>query len=79
MKVRDLKKWLESLDPDLRIIMYTEDEEFVREGHIFTLFDATGIDVTNAELTRIDEAPSLKFGATDASVKIAVIEMTSMF
>ncbi len=78
MKIHELKKQIDNLDPDLEIIMYTEDEEFSREGHVFTLFDFIRIDATNAEFTRIDEVPSLKFGATDASMKIAIMEITSM-
>jgi len=73
MKVRELKKRLESLDPNLKIVIYTEDEELVRGGHKVNVFDVIGIDENNAELTRIDEAPSLKFGISDTSVKIATM------
>jgi hypothetical protein len=79
MKVHELTKRLENLDPDLEIIFYTEDEALVREGHHFTIFDAMGIDITDAELTRVDGVPSLKLGATEASMKIATIEITSIF
>ena len=79
MKVYELKKQLEKIDPELEVIFSTEDKDFLREGHRFTLFDFIGIDVTEAEFTRNNEIPSLKLGKSHYSRKLAAISITSEF
>jgi hypothetical protein len=79
MKVRELIQKLRSLDDNLEVVCWTEDEDFVGEDAPFRLFQITSIDVTHGEPTRIDGVPSMKIGKSQRSIGHVVIDITADF
>ncbi len=80
MKVKDLQEKLANLDPQLEVICYSEDEEFLPTRHSFRIFDIMGVDDFNGEKNRgKDSIPSIKFGRTKHSRKYASITITTDF
>ena len=80
MKVRELQERLAKLDPELDVLCYTEDEEFVPKGRGFVLLDPVSVDRAEAESLRLkDGTPYLKFDKTEASQVVAILEVTSDF
>lgn len=80
MKVKELLAKLKARDPEQDVICYSEDEEGLPEGHGFRLFEINGIDVTDAEKTRLDDGtPYLKLGKTAHSRRQVLIDITSDF
>ncbi len=84
MKIKDLKKILESVDPELDIIGYTEDSNVLDDGMDFRVFsfEQTDISVQDVETTRLDdqlETPSLLFKKSEYSRKFALLHINSIF
>jgi hypothetical protein len=80
MRVRELQEALSKLDPDLRVVAYTEDETMLPQGHLFRLLDIEYVDTAEGELTRGDYGvPSMRFGKSDLSCVIATLGVTGSF
>ncbi len=80
MKVRELQKYLSTLDPELDVLCYCEDETLLVEGRFFVLFDILAVETTKAERCRLkDGTPYLKFGRGPASAAMAILEVTVNF
>lgn len=80
MKVKELIKRLESLDPDLDIYGYTEDELFTKQRKPFYIFEIDSVDVKIAETSRDgNRAPVITFGESENSRKLAFISITIDF
>lgn len=78
MKIRELQEQLGKLDPELKVLCYSEDEKLLSEGRGFILFDVSAVSTTEAEMLRLDDGtPYLKFGKGPTSVTIATLEITS--
>jgi len=78
MKVKELLEKLRAFDPDQDVICYCEDKGLTTSGHGFRLFEISNVDMQEAEKTRCEDGvPSLKFGKTEHSVAIVLIEITS--
>lgn len=80
MKVKDITDKLNKLDPDMDVILSTEDENLLKEGTLFTLFEIQSIDVAEAEKIRTEShQPYLKYGKSEYSKKLIVIDITTDF
>ena len=80
MKVKDLVKQLNKLDPELEVLCYSEDNDLLASKHGFRLLDINGVSIIEGEKRRgDDQIPSLKLGKTSLSQKHVVIEVTSDF
>lgn len=79
MLVKDLIEQLQKLDPRLDVLCYAEDNELLKSGHGSVFFEISAVKATDGEFCRIDERPCLKFGKSELSEKVAVIEITSDF
>lgn len=80
MKVKDLIKKLESLDPNMDIYGYTEDESLAKQGKLFHIFELDSIDVNIATTFRDrNGAPAITFGEGENSRKLAFINLTTDF
>jgi len=80
MKVRELQKQLNKLNPELEVVCYSEDEKLLVEDLGFILLDVLGVNITEAERLRLDDGtPYLKFGKGPAASAIATLEVTTVF
>ena len=80
MKVKELQKMLSNLDPELDLICSTEDEKFLDENELFKLFEIDNISKSEAERLRTDtREPTLKFGKSEASSEIGIVNLISDF
>jgi hypothetical protein len=80
MKVKDLVTKLQTLNQNLDVIGYTEDETRRRNGHEFRLFEIEYVDVGEGEWTKHEDGvPSMKFGESDLARKVAFLHITSDF
>jgi hypothetical protein len=80
MKVKELVARLNTLDQELQILCYTEDEPLLAEGHSFRLLDIESVDVSEGEMRRGgDNLPTLKLGKGPSSVKLAMISVVGEF
>jgi hypothetical protein len=80
MKVKDLQKMLANLDPELFLVCSTEDEKFLSGNEIFKLFEIDSITASEAEMFRDDNrVPRLKFGKSEGSQPIGIINLISDF
>lgn len=80
MKVKDLLDKLSQLDPELKLVLSTEDEEIVASDELFKLFDIENVSVMDAEPVRSkDRKPTLSIGKSDQSEPIAIIKIVSDF
>lgn len=80
MKVKELIAKLEKLEPDLEIYGYTEDESLAKPNKPFYVFDINSVDVQVAETFRDeDRSPSITFGESKNSRKLAFINVTTDF
>jgi len=80
MKVAQLIDKLQSFDRELEVFPYTEEPEFVAEGHSFRLFHIEGVDVAEGELSKAsDGVPSVKFGKSPKSRGFVVLHVTADF
>lgn len=80
MQVKDLLKHLESLDPELELVCYSEDEELVDTNNGFRLMEIEDISVTDARTHRDGmRNPTLTFGKGELSKKIALAHVTCNF
>lgn len=80
MKVKELIAKLEKLEPDLEIYGYTEDESLAKPNKPFYVFDINSVDVQVAETFRDeDRSPSITFGESKNSRKLAFLNVTTDF
>lgn len=80
MTVRELQEKLSKLNPDLPVVCVSEDEKLLSERQIFRLLDIISVDVTEAEMCRLDDGtPYLKFGKSEACREIAFLDVTIDF
>lgn len=80
MKVKELIAKLEKLEPDLEIYGYTEDESLATPNKPFYVFDINSVDVQVAETFRDeDRSPSITFGESKNSRKLAFLNVTTDF
>jgi hypothetical protein len=80
MKVKELIKQLNQIDPDLEVLCYSEDSNLLASKHGFRLLDIDNVSIIEGKKRRgDDQIPSLKLGKTPYSQKHAVIEVTSDF
>lgn len=80
MKVKELQQKLSSLDPELDVICYTEDEALQKPGRAFVLLDVESVEATEAERIRLDdETPYLKIGKSPQSVTLVTLVVTTDF
>ena len=55
MKVKELQEKLATLDPNLELWCYTEDEHLLKKDRGFLLFEIDTVDVTKAVKHRLDD------------------------
>jgi hypothetical protein len=79
MKVRDLIAKLSTLDQDLGVYCYMEDERFAQPDRPFWILDITDVGTTEGELSRDEGMPSIRFGRSKESLLMATLEVTSDF
>lgn len=80
MKVCELINSLKQFDGELNILCSSEDQDLLAENHLFRLFEIDNIGIVEGEMMRIDDSvPSIKFGETEYSQKLVVIDLTSSF
>lgn len=78
LTVRELIAKLSALDPDVRVVFYTEDEEFHTPGHGHRLLDVIEISETDVETYCGDDGiPGMRVGKLPQSVPTAIIELTA--
>lgn len=80
MKVKELIQKLQSLNPETYLVCYSEDEGLKTTEGPVSLFEITDISETEADKSRLESGkPWLKFGKSDTSSKVAIIELTTDF
>jgi hypothetical protein len=80
MKVKELQQKLSSLNPELELLCYTEDERLLTDRRGFLLLDIESVEITDAEHVRLDDGtPYLKLGKGPASTTVATLHVTSDF
>jgi len=78
MKVKDMLSKLRTLNPELDVLCYCEDEGHLPDKHEFRVFEINSVDLTEAEKTRgEDGVASLRLGKTESSSSHVLIEITS--
>lgn len=80
MKIKDLIKELQKLDPEKPIYAYCEDEELKADGEPVQIFEVSGVSEVEAESSRLNDGlgkPWLKFGQSESSSKFVLLEITS--
>ena len=76
MKVKDLQEKLSGLDPDLDVVVYTEDERVQVEGRRVSLFDIQAIGGGEAHIEELDgELPWPKFERGPKSSRYVFVEL----
>ncbi len=80
MKVKELIAELEKLNPEADVLCYTEDEQFIPDGHIFRLLDIETVSTSKARKRRgEDHIPTLKFGDSELAKDHILIQVLSDF
>ena len=80
MKVKELISELSKHDPELEVICYTEDEQFLQGKHLFRLIEIESINVVSGEKRRGDDGvPTLKIGSEGYSEKHVMINLLTDF
>jgi hypothetical protein len=80
MKIKDLQEIIANLDPELVLVCSTEDEKFLSGNEIFKLFEIDSVSVSEAERFRDNNRePMLKFGKSEGSHPIGIINLISDF
>lgn len=80
MKVKELQEILAKLDPELQVILSTEDEGVLENQEIFKLFNIQDVSVIDAEPTRdAYRNPTLIMGKSEGSVKMAMVNISGDF
>ncbi len=78
MKIKDLIKNLESLDQDLNVVFYSEDENLTEKGKGIRVLDLLSTSKSYAQLSRNDDGSvSISFGKGESSLEYAFLEITS--
>ena len=80
MKVKDLIQKLEALNPEIDLVCYSKDEGLKTTERLVSLFEVEDVSEIEAGKSRLESgAPWLKFGNSETSSKVAIIELTSDF
>jgi len=80
MKVKELISELSKHDPELDVICYTEDEQFLQKNHLLRLIEIDSINVVAGEKRRADDGiPTLKLGSEGYSEKHVMINLLTDF
>ena len=80
MKVKELISKLKTLDQNLDVLCYTEDESFLPKGHAFRILEIEAVEVEDCEKMKgDDQVPTLKIGKGSLSEKNVLINVTSEF
>lgn len=80
MKVKELIQELGKLDENMEVLGYSEDEEIQGKDTGFRIFYINRLSVSEAERTRFDNnTPTLKFGKTNLSQSIVLLDITADF
>lgn len=80
MRVGDLQEELAKFDPDLELLVYTEDESMLSAGHLFRLLDVEYVEKTEGELGRGEDGiTSMRFVKSDESRVVVTLGATGSF
>lgn len=80
MIVKELIEKLKTFDSQLEILCYCEDLEDMPEDQLFRLFDINGVDVGEAEKTRlVDGTPYFRLGKTPHSQHHILLDISAKF
>lgn len=80
MKVGELIKELSRFDPELEVVCYTEDEDFLAPGYLFRILEIDSVDEGKGERRRnADGRPTLAFGHSKHSERFVFINVTGDF
>jgi len=80
MKLKELLSKLETFDPEVDVLCYSEDADLLPKNHGFRIFDIIALASKDAEKSRTgDGIPSLKLGKSGHSSTHVLIELTSDF
>lgn len=80
MKVKDLIDKLSTLDPNLDLVCYSEDESLLVEGQNFKIMEMESVECIHAEKLRDElRRPTLKIGKSEGSAKLAILNVISDF
>jgi len=77
MKVKDLIAKLKTIDPELNILCYSEDESLVSGKNLIRLLEIDSVDVSEGEISRDDNGElCIKIGKGEYSSPVAFINLT---
>lgn len=80
MRVHELIKALEKLNPDLHVLAYTEDEDVVETGQVIRLLDIEGVSTLTGVTSRDDQGRvRIALGSAPEAQTIATLDVTSQF
>ena len=78
MKVRELQERLSKFDPELDVLCYTEDAQFITAATHFRLLEIEDVTITHGERMRLkDGTPYLRLDKGANSVDLATLEVTA--
>ncbi len=80
MKVKELMAALESLNPELEVYAYCEDEFIDSSKAGFAFYSVDGVDKTKAILTRdSNRKPQIDFGDGESGRELAIVSLIADF
>lgn len=80
MKIKDLMARLGQLNPEIDVVVYSEDSTLLKEGQLYRVLDISNIDTARAVKGRGPMGePSLRFEDSPAVVEIALIHVVADF
>ena len=78
MKVKELIEKLNSMDPDLDVLCYTEDESLVGKENLGRALEVIEISRTDMEVSRNEDGVvQIKFTSSELSKPYVLFEITS--
>ena len=80
VKVRELIEQLSKIDPESKVLCYSEEQELLQPGSGFRLLEINGVTNNKGEPRRLDDGtPSIKFGPGPTSQQFAFIDVAADF
>lgn len=78
MKVKELIEELQKLDPNLEVLVTSDDADVVIQGYLVRPFEIYDVSAFNVELSRDDKRrPQIAAASEGEGRKFAIIEITS--
>lgn len=80
MNVRELQEALSKFDPELDVFCLSEDEQLLKQGRFFVVFDIVHLQETSGGFVRLsDGTPYIELGKEHGLKSIVTLNVTTDF